>query len=787
MKRPSTQNPNVPLLVSAQAEPNPYTSASLFQKAFFNWIHPLLAQGQKAYLQKSMLYPIPENFTSEVLMQRFSKHWSTQKRKPRPVLRTFFLAFPREITIFFFLELVGTALSFTNPIVINRVILYVDSVNKETKTAIFLLAMIFISKLVALLTSTICVFKGNILGTIMTSSLNMKIYEKSLKFPLHGSSEYNEGKLVNMIQMDLENIYNLFYNIFSIVILPLQIIVGLAIMYHYVDIAFLAAVAVVVIMGLLNLLVGKLYLGFQSRLMKAKDERTKASNEMLNRINHIKLNAEEHCSYNKLSLLRRKELNFLNKQRVLDIIYILIFWMTPVLVIIFTFLVFIMMDSEINSVQVFTVLSLFQTLSGSLNNLPLSIASLINSMISLKRVEEFLLQRELNSFETNDDLNQKDSSDSAIIIKNGHYFWEKNRISDQNNDSEKNGLLGGKSKKNKRIINNNNHVQINRDGESSENNTIIHISNDSSENCVILKNIDLKIAKGSFVAIVGEIGSGKSSLMNALLDEMRFDENDKPTVVINGSLAYTSQKTWIQNLTIRENIIFGLPFDKDKYALVKKLSCLDEDLKVLKHGDETMIGDKGINLSGGQKARVSLARSLYSDREIYLFDDILAAVDSNVGRSIFNECFLKHLKNKTRVLCTHNVSYLEHLDYIYVLHEGRIVEQGTYQKIKHSLLLPDVLKQSKKIFENSNLVSTSEGVSSYSYSNPIFEREEESKTVLPIIKFQELPYETTSMNKILDDLILDEDRQVGHVSLEVVKTYLSYNGGAFKSNCTWIR
>jgi len=725
-----------------------------------------------------MLYPIPEKFTSEALMQRFSKQWYLQSKKKRPIIRTLFLAFPKEIAVFLFLEVVGTILSFSNPIIINRVMLYVDSPGKETKTAIFLLAMIFISKMAALLSSTICVFQGNMLGTMVSSALNMKIFDKVLRIPLMRSREYNEGKLVNMIQTDLENIYNLFYNLFSIVILPLQIIIGLVIMYYYVDLAFLAGVAVVFLMTLLNFLIGKLYLGFQAQVMAAKDERIKGSNEMLNRMHHLKINAEEHFSYTKLALSRKKELNVLMKQRALDVVYVFIFWITPVLVIIFTLLVFILMDNEINSVQVLTVYSLFQTISGSLSNLPLAIAALINSLISVNRVEEFLLQKEMDNTVMGENSNEnKDEPKNAIVLINGTYFWEKKIDDLDENDSEKNFLLGKKPKK----IKKNTNARINVHDDSSIFNTIVNIF---PETVPTLKNIDLKIPKNSFIAIVGVIGSGKSSLINAFLNEMRGDESEKPNLLINCSMAYTSQKIWIQNLTIRENILFGLPLHKDKYALVKKMACLDEDLKVLKHGDETMIGDKGINLSGGQKARVSLARALYADKEMYLFDDILAALDPQVSKTIFHECFVKHLKNKTRVLITHNLNYLEYVDFIYVLNEGKITEEGSYEKIKQSQFLQEVSMQRKHDLEseikdnannNKNIVSTSEGLSSFSYNNPVFDKEEETNSPLPLLKFEDASSDT--INKILDDLILDEDRQVGRVSFEVVKTYLKYNGG----------
>ncbi|KAI8906011.1 P-loop containing nucleoside triphosphate hydrolase protein [Gorgonomyces haynaldii] len=204
--------------------------------------------------------------------------------------------------------------------------------------------------------------------------------------------------------------------------------------------------------------------------------------------------------------------------------------------------------------------------------------------------------------------------------------------------------------------------------------------------------VDLSIPKGSLVAVIGSVGSGKSSLMSALVGEMPKKQGK---VVFRGSMGYCQQQAWIQNATIKDNILFGLPFDKDRYTRAIELASMTRDISILPGGDMTEIGEKGINLSaGGQKQRLSIARAIYSDPDIILMDDPLSAVDAHVGRFLFDELILKHFKTKTRILVTHQLHFLPLVDYIVCLDNGKITHQGTYQQLidqsifKHMELSP---------------------------------------------------------------------------------------------------
>ena len=260
-----------------------------------------------------------------------------------------------------------------------------------------------------------------------------------------------------------------------------------------------------------------------------------------------------------------------------------------------------------------------------------------------------------------------------------------------------------------------------------------------------LKDINLEIKPGELIAVVGLIASGKSSLLQALTQNMHYFNNEDSSVSINGKIAYSGQETWIQNKTIKENILFGNFYDEQKYLNVLNVCMLNKDLSIFPGGDLTEIGEKGINLSGGQKARLSLARAVYSNADIYLFDDPLSALDQYVGVEVFEKCILKHLKGKTRIFVTNNQQLLSYTDRIIVMNEGKIAQFGCF-----------------------NELIVSEGYFKNVYMADIKQTQIESK---PENK------EESSQEFNERKLVESEDRAIGKVNFFVYKTYYFYAGG----------
>ena len=193
----------------------------------------------------------------------------------------------------------------------------------------------------------------------------------------------------------------------------------------------------------------------------------------------------------------------------------------------------------------------------------------------------------------------------------------------------------------------------------------------------------MKFLKGEFICIIGEVGSGKSSLIQAILNNMMIEKNNETKIIVNGTISYVGQEAWIQNNTVQNNILFYQPYNAEKYQKILDLCELKQDLNSLTGGDLTEIGEKGVNLSGGQKARISLARAMYCDNDIYILDDPISALDAHVGKNIMHNCIINYLKEKTRILATHALQYTSFADRIYYMKNGEINWEGTYEELIH--------------------------------------------------------------------------------------------------------
>ncbi|KAI3948099.1 hypothetical protein MKX01_014698 [Papaver californicum] len=282
----------------------------------------------------------------------------------------------------------------------------------------------------------------------------------------------------------------------------------------------------------------------------------------------------------------------------------------------------------------------------------------------------------------------------------------------------------------------------------------------------VLKDLNLVIKKGELAAIVGTVGSGKSSLLGSILGEMHKMSGK---VRVCGTTAYVAQTSWIQNGTIQENILFGLPMDIARYREVIRVCCLEKDMEMMEFGDQTEIGERGINLSGGQKQRIQLARAVYQYCDIYLLDDVFSAVDAHTGSDIFKECVRGALRNKTILLVTHQVDFLHNADLIMVMRDGMIVQSGKYDQLLSSGLdfgsLVAAHETSMELVEKSNANS---GDKEPGLEPSISQREANGAN-------------DSNENGSIDDksksqkksskLIEDEQRETGRVSFGVYKIF----------------
>ena len=347
---------------------------------------------------------------------------------------------------------------------------------------------------------------------------------------------------------------------------------------------------------------------------------------------------------------------------------------------------------------------------------------------SLSRIEQFLLSENLQGISSS-------PREAAVNI-------ERNTTK----------LLSGPAKHPKKTE----EVSISDETRARENLTTLTVSGLTCrklkrEDKFILENIELTEAAQSLTVITGPVGSGKSTLLSAIAGEISITSGN---IACKGTLVYVPQTAWVFSGTIRENVLFGQPYDEPKYTRVMDACALTEDIKRLPEYDQTVVGERGEVLSGGQRARVSLARAVYSDADIYLLDDPLSAVDFTVGKHIFEKCITEFLGDKTRVLVSHQEQHMKEADEVVVLYRGRVLEKGSFAELReHGILNKTVDPLYKKVPEEEN----SKGF--------VWENETESDVADNYDRLAPFPNEAKSLQ------ISDEDRTIGVVSFQLYWSY----------------
>eukprot|EP00075_Anas_platyrhynchos_P027019 XP_027316272.1 LOW QUALITY PROTEIN: canalicular multispecific organic anion transporter 1 [Anas platyrhynchos] len=460
------------------------------------------------------------------------------------------------------------------------------------------------------------------LGTNVRASLIAAIYKKALTMSSATRKESTVGETVNLMSADAQRFMDMANFIHQLWSSPLQIILSIVFLWGELGPSVLAGIAVMVLLIPINgFLVAKAK-GIQVRNMKNKDERMKIMGEVLNGIKILKLFAWEPSFEKRINEIRARELKDLLNFTYLQSVSIFVFTCAPFLVSLASFAVYVLVDPNnvLDAQKAFTAISLFNVLRFPMSMLPLVLSSLVQTNVSTARLERYLGGEEMDTSAIHHDPFQ-----AALCVSRMPRF-------------------------------------------------------PGSRMGAAIRDVTLDIKPGSLVAVVGAVGSGKSSLVSAMLGEM---ENIKGHINIQGSLAYVPQQAWIQNATLKDNILFGSELDEARYQQVIKACALLPDLELLPAGDQTEIGEKGINLSGGQKQRVSLARAVYSNADIYVLDDPLSAVDAHVGKYLFENVLGPKglLQKKTRILVTHGISFLPQVDNIVVLVAGAVSEHGSYSTL----------------------------------------------------------------------------------------------------------
>ncbi|KAI5294661.1 hypothetical protein KEM52_003513 [Ascosphaera acerosa] len=620
--------------LGADEDECPYERADIFSVLTFSWMTPLMKFGYHHFVTQDDLWNVRKRDRTKAVSSKLSDAWRHQvEHSAKPSLwmamtSAFYGPYLRASLI----KVVSDILNFTQPQLLRMLIRFIDSYRTDEPQPTIQGVAIALAMFIVSVTQTSCLHQyfQRAFETAMRlkGALTAIIYDKSLKLSNEGRATKSTGDIVNHMAVDQQRISDLAQFGIQVWSAPFQIILCMISLYDLVGVSMMAGIAVMVLMVPLNTFLAKMMKSLQVQQMKNKDTRSKLMTEILNNMKSIKLYAWSTAFMNKLNYIRNDlELNTLRKIGATQSLSNFFWTTTPFLVSCSTFAVFVLVNNKpLTTEIVFPALTLFNLLTFPLSVFPMVITSIISACVAANRIEDYLLADELQP----DAVTYKDPAlnigDEAVRVREGTFTW--NRYEPGN----------------------------------------------------ALENISFSARKGELTCVVGRVGAGKSSLLQALLGDLYKREGE---VIVRGKIAYVSQSAWIMNASVRDNITFGHRWDQELYDVTVECCALLDDFKTLPDGDLSEVGERGISLSGGQKARLSLARAVYARADVYLLDDCLSAVDGHVGRHIINRVLGRNgiLKTKCRILATNSIPVLKEADFIGLLRNGQLIERGTYEQL----------------------------------------------------------------------------------------------------------
>ncbi|XP_074284893.1 ABC transporter C family member 3-like [Silene latifolia] len=665
----------------------PYANANIFSVLSFSWINSLLATGYRKTLD---LEDVPQiNSVNTVSVSLPILQTKLDLRRPEGEIKVtestlaiaLFLSSWKEIAWTFILAVISTVAQFVGPYLIDY---FVQSLNhadffRSPRGYILALAFCASSFLQGILRQT-WFFKLKQVGLRMRSALSMMIYDKVMKLK---QGEKGIGDFINLVAVDVRSINSFMVRIHDYWLIFLQTGLGLGLLYMNLGIASFVALAVLVCIMLSNVVFMAWLTRIQQNLRETRGERMNVTTETLKNMRILKLQGWEMRFLSRIFDLRKTETSWLKKNLFGKAIMASVFMVAPTLVALATFGCCILLRVPLDVGKILTALATFRVLQEPIYLLPDALTSLVQMKVSLGKFASFLSLDEINPSLVQEipssSSGDGDGDGDAIEISDGNFTWDPTCSSDTNVaivDTVGSGKLDLPEPTptlqniNLRVPQGTNVAIVGTVGSGKL---------DLPEPTPTLQNINLRVPQGTNVAIVGTVGSGKSSLLSSILGEMGKISGQ---VSLCGTKAYVPQTPWIQSGTIQDNILFGKDMDRDIYDKVIKACCLTEDLKIMSFGDQTVIGERGINLSGGQKQRIQIARAVYHGADIYLFDDPFSALDAHTSSHLYKEVLLGLLKEKTVVYVTHQVEFLSEADLIVFMKDGMIEQTGTYNELE---------------------------------------------------------------------------------------------------------
>uniref|UniRef100_A0A096LXM6 ATP-binding cassette sub-family C member 5 n=1 Tax=Poecilia formosa TaxID=48698 RepID=A0A096LXM6_POEFO len=717
---------------------HPVDNAGLFSFMTLQWLSPLAL---KAYKQSSLslddVWGLSCHEDSGVNSQRLEFLWHSELkmrgREGVSLTRVFWRFCQTRMLVAIFSLLLTMVAGFVGPALLVRALLeYSQSSQISVLYGLALVAGIFLMELMRSWSLALMWAVNYRTATRLRGAALTFAFQKILR--LRNTKDITPGELINICSSDGQRLYEAVSVGCLLAGGPLVGILGLSYTAYFLGPTALLGSAIFIVFYPVMMLASRLTAYFRRKCVAVTDRRVRLMNEILGCIKFIKMYCWEDAFSQNVQKVRSEERGILERAGVVQSLTVGVAPIVVVIASVCTFTLHMALGYDLTAAEAFTVVAVFNSMTFALKVTPLAVRSLSEGAVAVSRFQRLFMMedREMILAKTEDPNNAVEFVDATLA-------WEKARppVKKPNPPPKKrSGIQRVLRREKLSLYISTDNTKASQDAPNAQS-LLTNMEQESPQSTIsstqsirpplhkTLHRINLQVKTGSLVGICGSVGSGKSSLLSALLGQMTLVEG---RVAASGGFAYVSQHAWILNESLKENILFGNEFDSVRYNAVLEACCLLPDLAELPYGDMTEIGEQGANLSGGQRQRLSLARALYSERPVLLLDDPLSAVDACVGSHIFSRAIRRAAKGKTVLFVTHQLQYLPECDDVILMKDGQIVEHGShaqlmskerdYATLFNSMQQENVVKENLKNKLRTEEVKTADGVAEVATVEP---------------------------------------------------------------------
>eukprot|EP00794_Sanderia_malayensis_P020176 gene20176-22151_t len=610
----------------------PIEKAFFFSKyVTFWWMNSLFSIGAKEPLKPEHLPNIPKIDKSESLCEKLEREWEKQlynadgnRNNNASLMKSFIKTFGLHYMSLAIFVALSEGLRIVQPIFLGLLIGYFEPTSKTTKKEAYLYAMAMLLCSMGITLNLVPFnFHRQRMGMHARVAVTSLVYKKVLTLSNAALAKTTTGYIVNLVSSDAQKMDFAAYFLHYLWVGPIEIIVVSYLLYRQIGWPCFVGIGLLLLLAPAQMGMGRLLMRFRRKVMKYTDERVKIMNEVISGMRVIKLYTWEKSFSDMLGKIRSNEIKAIRNLAYLRACFMSFFFSSGSLISFVTFMTYVLTGSYLTSQKVFTCISFFNAARMIMTlYFPIGITMLNEARVAMERIQKLLFMEDIVKPGGGASNLRPKPADCGVKIENLSASWTKDAKT--------------------------------------------------------LEDITLNVEAAELCAVIGPVGCGKSSLLMAALSELPAQEG---SVRVKGKISYAPQQPWVFNGSLKYNITFGQEYDEEKYKEVLKVCALERDVQLLPEGDMTLVGERGVSLSGGQRARVNLARAVYNDADVYILDDPLSAVDASVGRHLFNQCIMGYLAKKPRILVTHQLQYLTDADNIIALSEGKCIGQGTFYEL----------------------------------------------------------------------------------------------------------